>query len=376
MPTTGVDGVDATRNALPLPGTASPTHDPLLDVADPVLRRAAERVCRAWPTGGLAEFGHAGIRPELARLLRVVDAPDISARVEAQPAGTLATWRRLLDLVRAELVGVPGDDASGAATILEPLRRLERARLALEAAPSFNAAGILAGPFALDLIIEIAHDLRSPLTSILFLADTLRLGHSGDVNEIQRRQLGIIYSAALGLAGMASDLIELAHRGDRLTEGDPTAFSVAHLLDSVRQVAQPMAEEKGLELRIRSAEPDQRVGHAAAIRRILLNLTTNALKFTDDGFVEMHANARGLDSVVFSVRDSGRGIELLDLETLFQPFRLPSHGDGNYFSGTGLGLAICRRLVRALGAELHVETAPGQGTRFHFELDLPPVSIP
>ncbi|MBX6364266.1 MAG: HAMP domain-containing histidine kinase [Gemmatimonadetes bacterium] len=374
MATTGAGDVDATRGTLAPPAPGPAGADPLADVADPMLRRAAERVCSAWPTGGLAEFGHVGIRAELARLLHTVDAPDLAARVEAQPAATLATWRRLLDLLRAELLGAPGDDAP--ASILERLRQLERARVAIEGAPTFDAAGILAGPFGLDLIIEIAHDLRSPLTSILFLADTLRLGHSGEVNEIQRRQLGIIYSAALGLAGTASDLIELAHRGDRLADGEPTPFSVAHLLDSVRQVAQPMAEEKGLELRIRSAEPDQRVGHPAAIRRILLNLTTNALKFTDEGFVDIHAHARGTDTIVFSVRDSGRGIEPDELETLFQPFRLPSQGDGHYFSGAGLGLAICRRLVRALGAELHVESTPGRGTRFHFELALPPVPLP
>src|SRR5690606_3170603 len=76
-----------------------------------------------------------------------------------------------------------------------------------------------------DLLVELVHDLRSPLTSILFLAETLRRGQSGEINDIQRRQLGIIYSAALGLISVAGDVIELARGGDRLAEAAPAACS-------------------------------------------------------------------------------------------------------------------------------------------------------
>jgi len=231
----------------------------------------------------------------------------------------------------------------------------------------------LAGPGGLDLVVEVAHDLRSPLTSVLFLAETLQRGHSGPVTDIQRRQLGLIYSAALGLSAVTSDIIELARGGDRLVDTEPSPFSVGEILESVKDIVQPIAEEKGLEIRITPPPSDQRLGHPLAISRVLLNLTTNALKFTDEGHVEISAAAADHGAIDFAVADTGRGISDDALETLYQPFRrLVSREAGYCFSGTGLGLAICRRLVEAMGSSLTVETSLNRGTRFSFRLDLPP----
>ncbi len=230
------------------------------------------------------------------------------------------------------------------------------------------------GPDSPELVSEIAHDLRSPLTSILTLAETLRRGHSGDVNALQRRQLGLIYNAALALSATASDLIELAHGGDRLTQRQRSPFSLTELLESVRDMVCPMAEEKGLELRILADSPDRRIGYPLALSRVLLNLTTNALKFTQTGFVEAAARSVGPSCLEVSVRDTGRGIKPGALKTLYQPFRQAPGGAGHNFSGTGLGLSICRRLVRAMGSELELETRPGWGTRFYFRLELPPAA--
>jgi signal transduction histidine kinase len=230
----------------------------------------------------------------------------------------------------------------------------------------------LSGPDGLELVSEVAHDLRSPLTSILTLAETLRSGHSGAVNEIQRRQLGLIYSAALALSATASDVIELARGGDRLAQNEPTPFSLRDILESVRDIVRPMAEEKGLELHVKSETTDRRLGYPLALSRVLLNLTSNALKFTDAGFVEIAAVDTGRTELELSVRDSGRGINPDAMTTLYEPFRREDRG--YVFSGTGLGLAICRRLVEAMGSELEFETRPGWGTRFSFRLELPPAS--
>ena len=105
---------------------------------------------------------------------------------------------------------------------------------------------------------------------------------------------------------------------------------------------------------------------------MLLNLTTNALKFTDEGFVEIVARAKSPTRVEFSVRDTGNGIAREVLKTLYRPFRRSPSGDRYSFSGTGLGLSICRRLVEAMGSELQLETDPNWGTRFFFELELRP----
>ncbi len=215
-------------------------------------------------------------------------------------------------------------------------------------------------------------DLRSPLTSILFLAEMLQRGRSGDVNELQHRQLGLIYSAALGLSTMSGNVIEMARGGNRLAEEEPSPFSVREILESVHDIVRPIAEEKGLSVQIAHPIEDHRLGHPQALSRVLLNLTTNALKFTEEGFVRIDARKRGPAEVEFSVRDSGNGISPKALETLYLPFRRAASGDGYAFSGTGLGLALSRKLVEAMGAELRVETKPGWGTRFYFELHLPP----
>ncbi len=233
----------------------------------------------------------------------------------------------------------------------------------------------LAGPDGLDLVVGVAHDLRSPLTSILFLAETLGRGRSGAINELQQRQLRLIYSAALGLNSLASDVIELARGGDRLIETDPEPFSLAELLESIHDMVRPIAEEKGLEFRYNLPHSDRRVGRPLALSRVLLNLVTNSLKFTDQGHVEIQCVARGVSGIEFSVADTGHGIGADALADLYQPFHKRaarrSGKSHHHFSGTGLGLAMCRRLVEAMGSELKCESRVGEGTRFYFEVVLP-----
>jgi signal transduction histidine kinase len=229
----------------------------------------------------------------------------------------------------------------------------------------------LAESGGLDLMVEIAHDLRSPLTSILFLSELLHNGHSGEVNELQRRQLALIYSAALGLSGLVSNSIELASGGERLADTDPSPFWITQTLEAVQDMVRPMAEEKGLTLNLRAQALDHRIGHPMALSRALLNLTCNALKFTEQGFVEIAAVAKHNAYVEFSVRDTGPGIDPQALNRLYQPFRRSGARAGFTFSGTGLGLGISRKLIAAMGSELQVETGSSWGTRFYFEVELP-----
>src|SRR5947209_13520859 len=238
-----------------------------------------------------------------------------------------------------------------------------------------DLAACLAGPNGQDLVVEMAHDLRSPLTAILFLAESLQNAENGPVTDSQRRQLGLIYSAALGLCATASDVLEHARGGDRLLERGPLPFSVVEILNSVRGMVLPLAEEKRLEVQLVHPVPERRIGHARAVGRVLLNLATNAVKFTEAGFVEIAARPVGATRLEFAVRDSGEGIDAAVLPTLYQPFRKPSGGQRYYFSSAGLGLAICRKLVHAMGSKLRIETRPHWGTRFSFELELPPATL-
>jgi signal transduction histidine kinase len=280
--------------------------------------------------------------------------------------------RRLLALVRgAFLERVQAMAPPDPAQLLRLLMAIETVGQRLEADWSQHFADRLSAPDGLELVVEVAHDIRSPLTSILFLAETLQRGRSGAVNSVQERQLGLIYSAAFGLSSVASDVIELARGGDRLVDLDPIPFSVTDILESVRDIVQPIAEEKTLTVRLTATEADFRIGHPVALSRVLLNLTTNALKFTAEGFVEVIARQTSARAVEFSVRDTGRGIPPQSMATLFEPFRRRQKPGEYAFSGSGLGLSICRKLVEAMGSKLQVETAQGVGTRFFFELDLP-----
>ena len=306
---------------------------------------------------------------QLGALVRDGDAsPEALARV---PRSALA--RRLASLLRGACLegAFQMVEPPPAADLLQVLGAVERIERHLDPDWSERFKDQLSGPDGMELVVEVAHDLRSPLTSILFLAETLQKGRSGPVTPVQERQLGLIYSAAFGLSSVASDVIELARGGDRLVDLDPIPFAVSDILESVRDIVQPIAEEKGLTVQLVLPEADVRVGHPVALSRVLLNLTTNALKFTNEGHVELAARQGPGDLVEFSVRDTGRGIPPNSMTMLFEPFRRRPK-EGEYaFSGSGLGLSICRKLVEAMGAELRVETAPDEGTRFHFEISLP-----
>lgn len=233
-----------------------------------------------------------------------------------------------------------------------------------------DLAACLAGPNGLGLVVELAHDLRSPLTSILFLAESLQHGQSGAVTPEQARLLGLIYHAALGLCATASDVLELARVGKRLLDRAPAPFSLVETFASVRGVVLPIAEEKRIAVRLVHPVPERRIGHERALSRVLLNLTTNAVRFTHKGFVEIAARPTSAKRLEFSVRDKGAGIDSHVLPSVYQPVR---RGQGrDHFSSSGLGLVICRKLVRAMDSELQVETRPGWGTRFFFEIDCPP----
>jgi signal transduction histidine kinase len=242
-------------------------------------------------------------------------------------------------------------------------------------AEASDLAACLKGPNALELVVELAHDLRSPLTSILFLAEALQQGQEGPVTPGQSRQLGLIYSAAFSLCATASDVLELARGSNRLVDRAPAPFSVAETFASVRSMVLPIAEEKGVAVRLVHPVPERRVGHARAVSRTLLNLATNAVKFTERGYVELTARPIGAKRLEFSVRDTGPGLDPGRLAALYQPVRRVN-GDGReHFSGSGLGLTICAKLVRAMGSELRVETRPNWGSRFFFEIDCPPETL-
>ncbi len=220
--------------------------------------------------------------------------------------------------------------------------------------------------YSTDELVEVAHDMQSPLSSILFLADTLRRSCSGPVNLVQERQLGLVYGAAFGLSTLVSDLLDSV-RGHRLLAGNPLPFSVRETVQHVCSIVRPIAEEKKLTLTTVYPQMDGRVGYAPAISRVLLNLTTNALKVTEHGSVTIGCADLSMDEVEFWVADTGGGIP----ESLQAELSGEAGAAGNRvpFSSAGLGIGICRTLLSALGSSLRFET-DGNGTRFSFRLEM------
>lgn len=226
----------------------------------------------------------------------------------------------------------------------------------------------------LRLLVEVAHDMRSPLGSILLLVDRLKRIHARSAAErdpAERRLLELIHSATAGLSALVTDVMELVRGGERLLAAPEEAVAPAALLSRVAAVVAPLAEERGLALVVGGAAPGElRRVRAAAVERLLLNLATNAVKFTPAGMVTLDARALAGDRVRFTVADTGPGIPPRVLAELFEPFRADERG-AMAFSAAGLGLKICRALVEGLGGALEVRTVEGGGTTFCVELELP-----
>ena len=351
----------------------TPVPRPLAGVTCPILTAAIRRVEERWVSDRADDEDPDGIPRALAAIGLAVDRQLPSYLLALEPRPPRLVTQRLLTLVHSELLRSWSEASSTSPLrLLRHLQALEAVRDALEHDVSEQFGAQLGGSNGLDFLVQIVHDLRSPLTSILFLAETLMEQRSGPVNERQHRQLGLIYSAALGLSSLTSDTIELARGGDQLADDRLAPLSVTELLESVCDIVRPIAAEKGLTVSVTLPATDVRLGHALALRRVLLNLTTNALKFTERGSVTIAAVEQAPTRVGFSVRDTGPGINPEALASLFHPFRRSAKAGRYLFSGTGLGLALTRRLVRAMGSELYLETRPGWGTQFWFDLEVPP----
>ena len=344
--------------------------DPVAFVPVPIVQAAARRVVTAWRQRG-DDADAAQVLDLLTLLTTAVCRPEANGQRSIDPRAGGALGRLLLDMLRTEVVRVWSKDVSRYGEALATLTAIERVHEARGRDGGRYFTSQLSGPDGLELLVAIVHDLRSPLTAILFLAEEVQRGRSGPVNELQRRHLGLIYGAALGLSSAASDIVELARASDQLADKRRVPFSVTTVLQSVRDIVEPMAEQRGTAIRLLPPEHDARLGHPVPLSRVLLNLTTNALKFGDRGSVEIEVQERGPERVEFAVRDHGKGMSPTMVRTLYQPLRRAAGRTGHTFSRTGLGLAMCRALVAAMGSELKVEARRGWGTRFFFTLGLP-----
>ena len=343
--------------------------DPFAAVSCPALRTALREVYAQWAPRWACSFESEGpIDHVLIRLAlcldRVGDGNILHQNGGQDEVHLLGAIRRsLLEQGRREDLIVDQD------RIIALLHSID---LLAEVPATEGAERPTAEAEAFRLLAEVAHDLRSPLTSIIFLSEALRNGQSGSLTELQKSQLGLIYSAALGLAVVSNDLMTIAQERTSGHFEEAVAFSLHDTFEAVREMVAPQAETKRIQLRFGVQCSGQRHGHPGRLGRVLLNLTTNALSFTPEGgSVKVLAHPVARDAIEVSVRDTGRGIPAEQMAQLFQPFQKSQGREGFFFATSGLGLSIVRRLLEDMDSELTVESKVGQGTRFSFVLNLP-----
>ena len=215
-------------------------------------------------------------------------------------------------------------------------------------------------------LASISHELRTPLNAIIGYGTHLL---DMKLPEKQHHMVATSVSAGRHLLHLINQLLSFAHSETRDALPDPKPFSVVSILSEVRDIMQISAEEKDLKI-ILQAEPgsDKLVsGQVDYIRNILLNLTSNAVKFTQTGSITLRCgftSANGHHQIWISVTDTGPGIADSAQRKIFDVFQQADDRIASEFGGTGLGLAICRQQARQLGGSVSVESKLGAGSTF------------
>lgn len=237
-----------------------------------------------------------------------------------------------------------------------------RAALALENARLYQAARAV-DRAKTDLIAVISHDLRTPLNSIIGYAELLEMGVSGALGDQSREWVRRVRASAEHQVHLIDQLLVFSRAESGALELRPQRIPLAALLEEVRDIVAPLADRAGLTLAVACTDGLAARADPDALRQIVLNLATNAVKYTERGGVRLRADRAG-DEVSIRVTDTGIGIEPAHVDRVFDPFWQARPGQ----RGTGLGLSIVRRLARALDGDVEVRSVPGRGSEFTLRL--------
>ncbi len=225
-----------------------------------------------------------------------------------------------------------------------------------------------------QFLANVSHELRTPLNSIIGFSRVILKGIDGPVTDTQRQDLSAIYNAGQHLLGLINNILDFSKIESGRME---LSFSEIDLFDMIRSVvatANGLIKDKPVELALQLPEKLPAVrADSIRLRQVLLNLVSNAVKFTDQGQIGISAQMKQDGSrreVLISVSDTGPGISLEDQKKLFEPFSQLDSSQTRKTGGSGLGLSICRHLVELHGGKIWVESTLGQGSTFHFTLPL------
>src|SRR5918993_1325238 len=225
-----------------------------------------------------------------------------------------------------------------------------------------------------DLLAMLSHDIRNPLNALMGVVQLL---DRGGLSDQQRRYMRLLKSSSEHMLNLLNHVLELSRAESSTFTLAETPFSLRAVVDDVVSTFDAAAREKGLTIRsaIPEGAPPTVIGDPVAIRQILTNLVGNAVKFTSLGSVTITVGTReiGMDAVTFAiaVSDTGIGIAPDVIDRIFDEFAQASYETTMRFGGSGLGLTITRRLLALYGSSVQVQSAPGEGSTFSFDLKLP-----
>lgn len=329
------------------------------------LDRAAERVLSS-RLGDLAQDSDL-LQRELREVAEGVRSALATGHCEFHAPGELDR-ARLLGALRTQLLrSWPRADVP----LLPIMQAFEVANEALATSAEASTLAEVLEPTSRSVLREVAHLLRSPLGSIVMLADTLRGERSGPLSDIQKYQLDIIHRAALAVASTAGDL--LTHMGEA-PEKHSRPLSVADTMEAVADVVRPVAEARRCRVIVQASVEGLRVGPTSALTRVLLALALRLADMTQDGSMEL--GARGEGRVVhFSVRARGiRERVTVGADELLTVFCTDPNVGGPTLSVSALALSGARTMLEQLGSEFSIESPSRDELLVTFSMPLPPAT--